>query len=132
MEKQVGSQPVVASSECHSGQWQFFFFFFFCASVHTQTFNVKTRLCPYTHKKHTQAHTPCMHISTHIELNHTRNSGWFQGQYGELPSGLFFNPTSLNRATLMRLTNLQALWSTTISPSHDEEKLITAPAWKIK
>lgn len=80
MEKQVGSQPVVATC------WSFVLGSggFFCVSVHTQTFNVKTRLRPCTHK-HTQAHTPCMHISTHMQSNHTRNSGWFQGQYGELP-----------------------------------------------
>lgn len=32
----------------------------------------------------------------------------------------------------MRLTNLQALWSTTIPPSHAEEKLITAPDYGLE
>lgn len=128
MEKQVGSQPVVATC------WSFVLGSggFFCVSVHTQTFNVKTRLRPCTHK-HTHRHTHLACTSPPTCSRTTQETvGGFRASMGSSPKGLFFNPTSLNKATLMRLTNLQALWSTAIPPSHAEEKLITAPGWKMK
>lgn len=61
--------------------------------------------------RHVCAHTPYMHISTHIQLNYTRNSGWFHGQYGELPQVLAcrlcgqlpFHQATLKRNWLQRL-----------------------------
>lgn len=102
MEKQVSAQPVVAGL----GQWQCFALM--CTHRLWMLGHVCVDMSAEKHTgahTHTNTHTPCMHISTLMQLNHTWNSGWFQGQYGEFPLALFFNPASLNSATLMRLTN---------------------------